>query len=171
MRLDVEADSLAALMVLDRDLEPVPEPFRMQPDVEVVVNFEEYLKFVQSLPSDATFLYFPTDKLHKSIEARNEQSLIKSFYIDVALAVCKELFFAEYYGRGATVIRHEFYDCHNTKGISVMPDTQVLLLHILSEKGFTLPNAISNTNFRHWDYACKLLQDASKEPTRWVEKM
>ncbi len=34
MRLDVEADSLAALMVLDRDLEPkVPEPFRMQPDV------------------------------------------------------------------------------------------------------------------------------------------
>lgn len=171
MRLDVAADSLAALVVLDRDLEPVPEPFRMQPDVEVIVNFDEYLKFVQSLPMDSAFLYFPMDKLHQSIEARNEQSLIKSFYIDVALAVCKELFFAEYYGKGATVIRHEFYDCHDTKGISIMPNTEVLLLHILSEKGFPLPGVISRSNVRHWNYACKLLQDASKEPTRWVEKM
>ena len=52
MRMDVEADCLAALMVMDRELEPVPEPFRMQPDVELIVNFEEYLKFAQSLPSD-----------------------------------------------------------------------------------------------------------------------
>lgn len=171
MRLDIEADSLAALMVLNRELEPIPEPFRMQPDVEVVVNFEEYLKFVQSLPSNAQLLYFPIDKLHQSIESHNEQSLIKSFYIDVALAVCKELFFAEYYGKGATVIRHEFYGCQESKGISVMPDIPLLLMHILSEKGFPLPNVISPTNSRHWSYACKLVQDASKEPTRWVEKI
>lgn len=170
MRLDVEADRLAALMVLDRDLEPVPEPFRMQPDVEIFVNFEEYRKFVQSLPSDDMHLYFPVDKIHKSMDAHNEQALIKSFYIDMALAVCKELFFAEYNGKGATVLRHEFYNCNETKSISVTSDTVLLLSHILSEKGFPLPSAISAKNARHWGYACKLLQDAANGPTQWVEK-
>ena len=89
MRMDVEADCLAALMVMDRELEPVPEPFRMQPDVELIVNFEEYLKFAQSLPSDSTLLYFPTERLRQSVAARNEEALVKSFYIDMAMAVCK----------------------------------------------------------------------------------
>lgn len=171
MRLEVEADCLAALMVLDRNLEPVPEPFRMQSDVEIVINFEEYLKFIQSLPPDRTFLYFPTDRLCKSIVAQNEKSLVKSFYIDMALSVCKELFFAECAGMGATVIRHEFYNCCATKNVTILPDTVLLLRHILSEKGFPLPTPISQKNTRHWEYACKLLQDASKEPTRWVEKL
>lgn len=170
MRQDVEADCLAALMVLDRNLEPVPEPFRMQPDVELVVNFEEYLKFVQSLPGDCTFLYFPTDKLQKSIETRAEQSLLKAFYIDMALAVCKELFFAEYGGKGATIIRHEFYDCQSFKHIDVHPDTALLLTHILQSKNFVMPTTIRADNVKHWEYACRLLQDATAGPTRWVEK-
>ena len=171
MRMDVEADCLAALMVMDRELEPVPEPFRMQPDVELIVNFEEYLKFAQSLPSDSTLLYFPTERLRQSVAARNEEALVKSFYIDMAMAVCKELFFAEYNGKSATVIRHEFCECRAEKSVTVTTDTVLLLSHILSAKGFGLPGTISPRNMQHWNYACKLLQDASKEPTRWVEKL
>lgn len=170
MRQDVEADCLAALMVLDRKLEPVPEPFRMQPGVMLVINFEEYLKFVASLPAGCDLLYFHTADLQKSVETRSDVSVLKSFYIDVALAVCKELFFAEYHGKGATSIRHDFYDCTDEKEIVVSQDTVLLLQHILQDKGFTLPSVISVQNIQHWNYACKLLQDASKSPTRWVEK-
>ena len=65
-------------MVLDRSLEPKPEPFRMQPDVEIVIDFGEYLKFVQSLPTGHSFLYFTVDELHQAVEAHNELALIKS---------------------------------------------------------------------------------------------
>lgn len=171
MRQDVEADRLAALMVLDINLEPMPEPFRMQPGVHLVVNFEEYIKFVQGLPTGRSLLYFPVDKLQKLIEAHAEQSMLKAFYIDMSLAVCKELFFAEYNGRGATVIRHEFYNCHMAKHIPVQPDIPSLLTRILQGRGFVLPHEISARNATHWKYACKLLQDASKAPTRWVEKI
>lgn len=71
----------------------------MQPDVEIVIDFGEYLKFVQSLPTGHSFLYFTVDELHQAVEAHNELALIKSFYTDTALAVCKELFFAESYAR------------------------------------------------------------------------
>lgn len=169
MKQDVGAECLAALMVLDRSLEPIPEPFRMQPDIEFIVCFDEYVRFLRTLPTGTPLLYFPTDKLQRFVETRDEQSLTKAFYIDTALAVCKELFFAEQYGKGAAVIRHGFYGCHDTKSIVVEDNTVLALCHILKEKGFPLSSDISSANARHWRYACKLVQDASKAPTRWVE--
>lgn len=172
MRVDVDADCFAALMVLDRTLEPTPEPFRRQPDVTLSVNFEEYKKFISTLPADSNFLYFPTSQLQTAIAANSTAALIKSFYVDTALAVCKELFFAEAPMRpcGATVIRHSFSDCEVTKSVTVTDQTIQVLKLLLSKKGFSLPSNISPVNQVHWHYACKLLQDAMDGPTKWVEK-
>lgn len=171
MRCDVEADRLAALMVLDRNLEPVPEPFRMQPEVELVINFDEYLKFIESLSSNCQLLYFTADALHKAINTRNDQSLLRAFYVDMALAVSKELFFAEYTGKGSTVIRHEFYYCQEVRHPRASPETEGLLRQVLTDRGFGLPPVISMRNRRHWLYACDLLQSASETPVRWVKKL
>lgn len=162
---------MAALMVLDRSLEPKPEPFRMQPDVEIVIDFGEYLKFVQSLPTGHSFLYFTVDELHQAVEAHNELAPIKSFYTDTALAVCKELFFAESYAAGATAIRHGFCDVVDQKGVKYDTETADALKLICDKRGFTLPDRISAPNMKHWAYACTLLQDVRKGPTKWVEKI
>lgn len=171
MKIEAEADRLAALVVMDRNLELIPEPFRMQPDVEVIVDFGEYLKFVQSLPTGHPFLYFKVEEIQQAIEVHNELALLKSFYTDMALAVCKELSFAENNGTGATVIRHNFYDVKEQKNIKFTDETGNVLRLISEERGFPIPPRISSVNIPHWAYACKLLQDVRNSPTKWVEKI
>lgn len=168
---EVEADCLAAILVLDMELEPLPEPFRMQSDVALTVNFEEYVKFIGTLPDGTHILHSKSDRLKAAVVANDESALLKSFYVDMARAVGKELFYAERYGLGATVIRHGFYGQYPNKDIPSYGASEEILRTILQERGFQLPTTISAQNARHWKYACKLLYDASKDPTRWVEKM
>lgn len=168
MRSEVDADSLAALMVLNRSLEKVPEPFRMQPDLYLDVCFDEYVRFIRILP-DMDLLYLPTRQLKSFVEGRANAQLLKAFYIDMALAVGKELFFSEYSHRGATTIRHHFKTRAPQKQLGISSTTVLLLHKILGDKGFVLPATISARNQHHWQYACKLLQDAANGATPWVE--
>lgn len=167
MKVEVEADRLATLLVMDASLEPRPAPIRLQPEVTVVINFEEYLRFVQLLPAGSAFLNSSIEKMQQCIRAHEERSLLKAFYVDMALAVGKELYFAETFHKGATVIRHEFYSCRTIKKIASDPDGAFLLGYLLKTKGFPLPAIVSEVNRLHWDYACMLIQEASKLPSRW----
>ena len=168
---DVSADCLAALMVLDPVLEPQPEPFRMQPDVNLLVNYDEYVRFVSSLPYGSHYLYLPTDTLVSYVDNNEEEKLLKYFYIDMAFAVGKELSFASRVGRDATVIQHEFSGCTTTKSVRLTPDSINKLDLILSGKGFSVAKDLSPHNKKLWDYACKLFSDAITHPTRWAESL
>lgn len=170
MRVEADADCLAALMVLDPSLEPTPEPFRMQPDVTVVINLTEYIRFVQSLPSGSRYLRAPTDTIQSAIAANDTTRLLKSFYLDMALAEGKELYFAEREHRGATRIRHTLDTDTPYKNVRVSEKAEIALRRVLKDKGFELPTPISAMNKTHWDYACKLAQDVLDGPTKWVEK-
>jgi len=100
----------------------------------------------------------------------DEVAVLKSFYVDMALAVCKELFFAEAYSKGATKIRHTFRDCVVSKEIYADAASATLLHNLAAGKHYPLPENFSQCNQKHWAYACKLIKDASGTPTRWVEK-
>ena len=169
MDIEAHADNLAALMVLDRGLEPTPEPFRMQGDVWVHVDYSQYLAFIRSLPEESQLLYNPTVVLKEAMEHRNDTALLKAFYTDMACAVGKELFFAEAKHKPATHIRHSFGSCTATKHVVVTETAVRALQSILYTHGFSV-SVPSAANLKDWSYACKLLQEALNGPTRWVEK-
>lgn len=169
MVAEVHADSLAALMVLDPTLEPVPEPFRMQPAVWMYVDYEQYLAFIRSLPENTHLLYNPTAALKAAMERRDTAALLKAFYIDMACAVGKELSFAEAEHRRATHIRHTLGNTTAHKEVVVTSTTVLTLQQILLSAKFPI-GVPSASNMGDWAYACKLLQDASSGPTFWVEE-
>ena len=142
MRCDVDADSLASVFVLNKDLEPVPDPFRLQPEMLFVIGFESYRKFVEHIPGSMNILYFTTNLLHTRMSEGNETALLKSFYIDMALAICKELYFAEEYKADASCIRHAFPILLAEKPIQIESKIPPLLRDLAQRKGFPLPAAL-----------------------------
>ena len=168
-REEVEADCLAALMVLDKSLEPVPEPFRMQPDVLLLVSFDEYKRFIESLRPDDNVLYYETYKLQRAVCNDNERGLLKAFYVDMALSVGKELSFASMLDRDATNIRHTFAEEAPLRNIDVTQAASKNLRSLLYVRGFDIFTKLSLRNNAHWDYACKLIQAAMDGPTKWVQ--
>ena len=164
----VDSNYLASVLVLQYDLEPkeYPEPFRMQPSVELVLPFSEYIKFVRSLPRKTEWLYYKTDALQSAGDA----SLLRAFYYDVALAVGKELYFAEYYHRPATVIRHCFdLSCNQQKQVVVTQSAQKTFWLNMMTKQYSFDHNVMSENSQHLAYALKLIQDAQNGPTMWVE--
>jgi hypothetical protein len=171
MRIAADADCLAALMVLDTEIGMEPEPFRMQPNLQISIDFEEYLKFVRALPPHRHILNSETYRIQEALAIQNERILLKSFYADMALAVCKELFFAEGARKEATEIRHTFCDLAPSKSITVDAGTPILLTSICEIKKYYIALPISVGNRSHWEYACKLLQDVTDGPTRWIPQL
>lgn len=166
----VDAESLAALLVLDRTLEPCPEPFRMQPSLTLSVSFDEYCKFVRTLPDTPQYLFNPLPKLWEKLERGEVLPLVKAFYTDMAGAVGKELFYAEYAQRPATTIRHTFDDVHLVPPPEIDPKWDKVLRHLLGRKNYTLPAQVSMCNQHHWQYALRLLSGAATTPCFWVDK-
>lgn len=174
MRCDVEASHLASVLVLDKQLEPVPDPFRLQPDMLFVVSFDTYLRFIALTPERYNVLNSPIHTLHAVLDRfekhHNRQDgllLLKSFYIDMAYAVCKELHYAEERDVDATYIRHAFNGPCIPKRVVITEQTASALSYAVSQRGFPLPSSLRTGNVGHWNYACKLYQDASALPTRW----
>lgn len=101
----LDFERFAAVMCLDRnhDCEPItgPEPFRGQPDLELQLPYSEYLEFLQCLPSDHNMLFkSPSDALLDPL---------KSYYIDMAFAIGKELYFCSQHTMKCTRISHQFH--------------------------------------------------------------
>lgn len=167
---NADFSELAAVMVLLPELEPVPEPFRLNPDLLVLVDFGEYIRLIRSLPGDEPYLYTQLSRLRGYVQSNNELKLLKSFYVDMALAVGKELHFAESCSKQPTVIRHTFHGCNATKYVPLQEQTEQTLRYLLSERGFPVPEHLSASSLPSWTYACKLVQDAMGGTTKWVEK-
>jgi len=166
---DLSANTLATVLILDTALEQTIEPFRLQPNVTLIVTFEEYLKFCKTeIGNSFDWLATPTADLHYYIREFDRQAttpifikLFSSYLRDVALGQIKELSIAEAVGQGATGIRHST----SRTGV-ILTDKQIeehyvnvanselekKLLTLASNKGYPLYR-VSAQNVKHYKYA------------------
>lgn len=176
---DVGSDSLAALLLLERDFEPTPEVFRCQPTVIFYVDFQEYINFCSSYLGKTDYLTTPSRELQKLVREYRlgsesaKNSLFSAFLKDMAFAVCKELHFAEALGKGATNIVHVTESrVLLTQGdidkyfVNVAERVFPILLSRLANKGYALPSQISARNAHLFKYAV-VMYYLSDQPFQW----
>lgn len=163
----VTSDSLAALMLMNKALEPYPEPFRLQPSITFVIPFKEYVTWVMSLPRGSHLLYAETAKIQGAIESANMAALLRYFYADMAMALGKELHFAELYGKRASNIRHSFEGVQVGKAPTVSARIREALPVILSTKRFAIPVSGKIRNTVLLEHACTYLQGTQNPTFEW----
>lgn len=179
--VNVDSDSLASILLLIRELEKTPEPFRGQPDVTIIVDFEEYLKFVDTFLGDENLLTLPTKTLQDLIrEHRQEYKqatkiLWCTYLSDMAKAVMKEVYYAEQLDKEATRIQHYISNADvklDKAGIDLWYqragiETQNELLNAMTVNGFTI-SRVSDCNIKHLKYACVLYYFSRQECIYWT---
>lgn len=100
----VDAEHLAPIVVLNKNLETIPDVFRLQEQVLFIVTLSEYTKFVKSL-SNTNMLVLPSNTLTKIIQNTEkgvtDKATIKDLLqLNMSFALGKELHFSQIYGRG-----------------------------------------------------------------------
>jgi hypothetical protein len=164
----VNYDALAVLLLLEKEFEPTPEVFRCQPEVKFVIPFHEYIHFVELCLGRMDFLATPTQELHVftreyRLGDKEEASkkLFSAFLKDMAFAVCKELYYAETSGKGATSIVHSVNtgvrlsaaDIDSYYANGAVASAMTSMLQRLSCKGYAMPRQISAQNSNLFKYA------------------
>lgn len=152
-------DSLAPLYVLRKDLEETPDPFRLQGNkITFVVPFLEYQRFVKTNLRSADYLATPTKDLLMYIKTGDTVKLYASYLKDMAVAICKELHYAEAYNSDATHYMHKsdgdtYYDQEFMHKVTLQSNLQEQLRQYMSTHGFPLPKTFKSDNHPLWEYA------------------
>jgi hypothetical protein len=157
----VTSDVMATLFLTDKAMERKPEPIRMQPYVMLVVDFSEYLDFCRTYLHKKDYLATPTSTIKLHLEEDNENKLLQCFYKDMAIAVAKELHFAELYKKSATMFCHTFSEeclIREKEWIATNAGefgtvSEPFLRAFLNSKDFLLPQNFKNENMFMWNYA------------------
>lgn len=99
----VPATSLSVIFDTDINVERIPEPFRLQPDLVLSIPYSEYLLYVHSLSRDSEINMYPSTK--DVLEQIHPQSIksYRGYLLNVAFAICKELHFATVYNLPPTI--------------------------------------------------------------------
>lgn len=157
----VDADSLASILYTNRQIERLPEPFRGQPHVTLLVDFEDYIRFVTSALGRVGYLYTSASELTTLTSMyRREQSettrmkLWSAFLKDMAMALLKEVWWAERLGKGATTITQMeilegiTFSAEDIVHIyaSAGHERQKVALEWLAGKGYEYPPQVSARN-------------------------
>lgn len=171
----VMCETLAPLFLLDKSLEEVPEPFRMQGNVIFTVDFSEYLRFIELCLEKDDYLSQPTSTLKTYLNMRDEKSLYSAFLCDMAHAVAKELHYAESSNKDATTI------IHTRAGVATktIPDviemyrgvrtfTEDKLRTHMYYNNFQLPKFFREKNNILWEYANVLYFFSMAPGTPWM---
>lgn len=86
-------------------------PYRFQPDVQLIVSFEEYCIFCERVLSAKIPCLCYDGELHaEALRSRNVRMLQKLYFSDIATAALRELSMAVGTGRDGTRITHIFED-------------------------------------------------------------
>jgi hypothetical protein len=163
----VPCDSLAVFLLLEYKLEPVPDVFRLQPNVTFILEFNSYVDFITYYLGSYDFLATPTVALLDLVrkyrlenDGQARLALFSAFLKDVACAVGKEVYFAESSGKAASNIIHRVdskceFDTTNidTYFRSIGSFGSNLLNNRLCEKGYRIRGSISSVNAASWKYA------------------
>lgn len=178
----VKPDSLAAILVVNRELEEVAEAFRLQPRVNFVVSFENYLEFIDKELNNGNYLSLPVKTLKAHIaNYKNTKSvtsgafLRRAFFKDVSMGILKEIFFAERDRKGSSCITHTIEDMNNVKEDFVLnlykenvtDKLKSELIKRISVKGYQISFPISEQNLFAFKYALALEYCANVGETSW----
>ncbi len=153
-------DRLAAILCLDSDhaLEPSPQPIRGTSALTVIVPFDEYVRFLETLPKDFNLLYkTPRQAL---------EDPVRSYYFDMARAVGKELYFCYKFNMRPTHFRHQFSGEAAPKPELDWRCYEDSFRYYLEERQF--PIAPTGTAVPEWVYACTMCGMSQQHPTtKW----
>ncbi len=100
----VNSSSLSSLLDTRGCIEIIAEPYRLQKNVVLCVTYSEYINYVRSLPEDSSIRLLSGTKKAVRYCNTNDPKLYMCFLVDMAFAMCKELFYSERTGEDATVI-------------------------------------------------------------------
>ncbi len=100
----VKANSLSCVLNENCSAEKIPEPFRMQGTVSFRVTYQEYVKYILSLPDKSLIVLMADISFLRTLATTNNPKLYSYFLKDLAFAICKEVWFAEAYDRDASII-------------------------------------------------------------------
>jgi hypothetical protein len=171
----VTSDVMATLFLTDRKMEIRPEPIRMQPSIQLVVGFSEYVDFCRVYLYQRDYLVTSTQEIKAYLDNEDMPALLRCFYKDMAVAVAKELFFAEGYRKGATQFRHtlgtqairiskrEILETYDQYSIVA----GAFLKQYMGSKGFPFPPSVSSENKFMYAYAMLLGWHGVVLPSRW----
>lgn len=112
----VKAMDLANILLLEKSQEQVPDVFRLQPEVNLIITFNTWIDFVMNyLAKDTNCLSLETNSLqglitmYKSTKLTNFFRVIHACYQrDITIAIFKELYFSVIYKRRPTMISHSY---------------------------------------------------------------
>lgn len=100
----VQANSLSCLLDETFLAEMIPEPFRMQGSVSFRVTYSEYSNYILSLPMDSGITLMSDFAYLRNLATTGSPKLYLHFLKDLSFAICKELWFAEYFSKDASII-------------------------------------------------------------------
>lgn len=168
-----EVNNLSCLLNEDKDVEILPEPFRMQKEVIFHVTYSEYKKYILSLASDTEVKLMTDITVLQTMAMQDQPRLYQCFLKDVAFAILKELYFAELYKKPATTILPASSNGNSMKLSQFVQNynnccqVQSELLIYMNSIGFGIPKRITTQNVRALQTAVILFylskQDTVKE--------
>jgi hypothetical protein len=174
----VTSDVMATLFLTDKEMERNPEPIRMQQSVMLNVEFEEYIDFCKTYLNVKDYLSTPTVDIKRFLDIGDEESLLKCFYKDMAVAVGKEIHYAETYRKSATKFYHivkdpsKIYTQEDICAIAYQFESVALsfLIPYLRSRDFGLPSKPSKSNIFMWNYMMLLGWYGMALSSKWMYK-
>lgn len=152
---ELDADHLAAVLLLERHLDVGVEAFRCKPALKLTVSFASYTAFVSTCLGKKSYLSRDTKVLQtlaRSLKESDTKALYRAYLFDIGCAVAKEVFIAHELGKEATSIVHTKPTTESVQrlfpsAIALLygrgePQTQLaesMLRQRMQDKGYTLP--------------------------------
>ena len=169
----VSYTNLAPLFLLDRSFEEKPDPFRLQGDkVMFVIPYNEYKLFIDKCLGEVDYLATPTKLLKEYLNTRDEIQLYRSYMREVAIAIGKELFYAEEANKSASHYQHRSdgsltYTREDIYGIYKYIDTEKVFRGYMESHDFKLPKYFKSENQDLWFYANVLYFFSNSVSVQW----
>lgn len=169
----VTDDRLASVLFMDFPLEGhyvgpsqrlYPEPYRGHSDLLLQVDFDTYKDFIGKYLDQTTYMLTETATLKACLESEQDETLMHHFYVDVAGAVAKELFYSQVSG-GVTGIVHRIEGADVLSGLVQMGEASLAsnlklarqeFIDVLDRRGFKLTKYICDTYPTQLSYAVLL---------------
>lgn len=106
MTQSANVENLASLLSLNSELETIPEPYRMQKNLNIKIGFEVFKSYILQCSLSNEIMFIDYISMKDSIY-RTDPVIVNYYYKYLAIAQLKELSIAQTYGAIATTILPE----------------------------------------------------------------
>lgn len=146
--INVTEDKLLSVLATNKELELYPEPYRSNGDMELVISFETYVKFIQKYLGVDNYLSTPSLDLQFYLHHSMEDMLLRCFYKDVAIGIVKEIWYTNtdsqptkltHTVEGCPALGEEYINGMTQAFRADLVKTQAELLKYMTELNYKLP--------------------------------